>query len=81
MCGERLRLYRGRHGRAVEVGLLALAALACYASGARGLWLIIAPCIVYWPLTVTAGIIQGLFFPKLAIDKPKYGDTDFHITG
>jgi len=80
MCGERLRMDNA-HGRAKEIAILAAAALVCYAAGARGLWLIVAPCIAYWPLSIVAGVAGGLLFPRLVIDRPKYGDTDFHITG
>ena len=80
MCGERLRL-RHRGGRLVLLGILVAAGLVCYAGGVRGPWLIIAPFIAYWPLSIAAAVAEGLLFPKLVIDKPKYGDTDFHITG
>ena len=79
-CGERLRMDHP-HGRAKSVAILAVAALVCYAAGVRGPWLIVAPCIAYWPLSIVAGVAEGLLLPKLVIDKPKYGDTDFHITG
>jgi DNA-directed RNA polymerase subunit RPC12/RpoP len=79
-CRQRLRL-GNKHGRAISLATLAVAALSCYVAGASGPWLIFAPLILYWPLSIALGIIQGLFFPKLIIDKPRYGDTDFHITG
>jgi len=79
MCGERLRLH-GR-GRLALLGAVGAAGLTCYAGGARGLSLVVWTLFSYVPFYILAAVMEGIFFPRLVIDKPKYGDPDFHITG
>jgi hypothetical protein len=80
MCGERLR-FRARNPRLVLLGAIAAAGLACFAMGARGPTLFIGTLFLYVPIYFLTAFVEGAFFPRLMIDRPKYGDVDFHITG
>lgn len=80
MCGEHLRLH-ARRPRVVLLISVVAASLICYAVGIRGLSLIVATGLLYIPLYLLAALAEGALFPRLELDKPKYGDADFHITG
>lgn len=68
--------------RLSELGLsYALDGVLCYVLGLHGMALVAVACLAWLPIAVVVHLAALAIRPRLLVDRPKYGDVDFHITG
>ena len=60
---------------------LALDALLCYVLDLHGGLLMTIACLAWLPFVALIEFCRIAIGPGVVIDRPKYGDVDFHITG
>jgi hypothetical protein len=68
--------------RLSELGLsYALDGALCYVLDLHGMALVAVACLAWLPIAVVVHLVALALRPRLLVDRPKYGDVDFHITG